>query len=236
MAAPKKKAAQGSKVTRRTTGTKQGGARRSTGGTKTGQGQAPKKAPVDAAAEEQKEALEPVTLIAGRGGFQLRAGGPKPDGSYEQPWELTFGKRGFIAADDETVDAVQKVLDGEWTDGSVGGRDFQRNASIARLQIIRHGLESPPIPAWDNLGSDSRVEIALEAGVLRTPAAIKKAIRYEKQSGDRTPKRAPDETTLGMLEALLGAQQAGVRVAGVDAGAAASAGGGGLLAGAQELG
>lgn len=226
------------KATRRVTGEKQGEGRPK-GGTQAPRG---KDAPVAEdvkARDEAARSLDPVTLISGRGGFQLKSGRQLPDGTHEQPWDLTFGRKGFVQADAETLEAVEKVLKGEWSDGPITGRDFQRNARIARLQIVRHGLETPPIPAWDDLASDSRVDVALAAGALRTPDAIAKAIRYEKQSPQRMiaggGARDQDEVTLAKLEALLGAQRTGVKVQGVDAGVAASAGGSILTAGATEL-
>lgn len=236
MAAAKKSAG----VTRRTTGKKRGEGTKSAG-TKTGRGQAPAQSAEAMAREEQKEQLEPVTLISGRGGFQLRCGGPRPDGTFEPEWHLQFGKKGFIVADDETLAAVEKVLAGEWSDGQVHGEVFRRNAKTARLQIIRHGMETPPIPAWEGLSSDSRVDVALQAGMLRTADAIKRAIRYENQSTERTAqlpakdRRDADPVTVAKLEALLMAQSAGVKVQGVDAGGAASAGASPLLAGPVEL-
>lgn len=216
-------------TTRRVTGQKRGQGT-AKGGTRTARGKAPEKAAETKARDAQAKQLEPVTLITGRGGFQLKVGGPLPDGSYEQPWDLTFGSRGFIEADAETVAAVEKVLAGEWSDRSVQGKDFQRNARTARLAIIRHGLETPPIPSWERLASDSRVDVALQSGLLDTQEKVAKAIRYEKQSKERTSQLPPDQrreedpVTLAKLEALLTAQRAGVQVAGVNAniGAAAS--------------
>lgn len=241
--APKKSASKKAAPTRRTVGQKSGqGTKRA--GTRTARGATPKPTPQTAAVEAQQEALEPVTLISGRGGFQLRCGGPLPDGTYEQEWGLVFGKKGFIVADDETLEAVKKVLAGEWTDRSVSGQQFLRNARIARLQIIKHGLETPPIPAWESSAPDSRVDIALMSGNLATADDIKKAIRYEKQSPERErpgqKPRQPEPVTLAKLEALLAAQEAGVKVAGVNpsvgAAASANATGSPLQAGAQELG
>ncbi len=230
-------------ATRRTVGQKQGEGIKSAG-TRTGRGQAPAPTPAEKAHEEQESQLAPVTLISGRGGFQLKVGGPLPDGSYEQPWDLTFGKKGFIVADERTVAAVEKVLAGEWSDRTVHGHVFQRNARTARLQIVKHGLELPPIPAWDDLAPDSRVDVALAAGMLKDEVSIKKALRYEHQADERTahlPKdrrREAEPVTVAKLEALLAAQAAGVTVQGVNPAVAAAASGGGaspLQAGATEL-
>lgn len=225
---------------RRTTGQKQGEGSVK-GGTKTARGRKPAQSSVAKAQEKQEQSLEPVTLITGRGGFQLISGGKDPEtGKWHEEWTLEFGRKGFIEGDDRTVAAVEAVLDGTWEDPSsprVSPKDFQRNGRMARLSIVRHGLELPPTPAWDSTASDSRVENALSAGFLATAEQVRKAIRYEKQSEDRTrslPKehrRGADPVTLNLLEALLPAVEAGVKVQGV--GAAASAGG--LQAGAQEL-
>lgn len=225
---------------RRTVGQKSGEGR-STTGTKTARGRSAATSPVQAAQDAQEKALDPITLVTGRGGFQLISGGKDPEtGKWHDDWTLEFGRKGFIEADERTVDAVQKVLAGEWEDPTsprVSPRDFQRNGRIAQLQVVKHGLEGPPIPSWDALASDSRVETARQAGLLSTDEQIRKALRYEKQSAERTramPKdrqRAADPVTVQLLEGLLAATNAGIKVQGV--GAAASAGV--LQAGAQEL-
>lgn len=225
---------------RRTTGQKRGEGT-AKGGTRTARGRKPAASAKQQAQQTQEKALEPVTLITGRGGFQLISGGKDPDtGQWHEEWTLEFGRKGFIEGDARTIDAVEKVLAGEWVDPSsprVSPKDFQRNGRIARLQVVKHGLETPPTPKWDHMAPDTRVERALEVGMLETPDQVRKAIRYEKQSAERTaslPKsqrRDAEPQTVALLEALLQALDAGVKVQGV--GAAASAGG--LQAGAQEL-
>ena len=229
-------------ATRRTVGDKAGQGR-PTSGTRTGRGRAPEAASVTKATRAQEKQLDPVTLICGSGAFQLRAGGPTTDGGWEEEWTLEFGKKGFIEADEESEAAVRKVLEGTWSDKKVGPKDFQRNGRAARLQIIKHGLEKPPVPAWEGNAEDSRVDIALQAGYLGSEEAIRAAIRYEKQSPERISadgkSREPSAVSIEKLEALLAAQKAGVKVAGAgrSVGAAASAGASSspLQAGAQGL-
>ena len=225
--------AKGKAPQRRMTGAKQGQSAPKSQGTASA-GRPAEKAPAQAAAEAAVTALDDVVHISGRGGFQLKAERVLPDGTFEDAVHLHFGKRGFIVADEETEAMVEQVLAGKWSDGRVTGKDFLRNARICGLQIIRHGLEKAPIPTWDSLAPDSRVDVALAGGFLSTPAKIAAAVRYEQQAPKRQPAREPEQVTLMKLKGLLDATAAGVKVEGVDAGGAASAGAP-LSAGAVEL-
>lgn len=134
--------------------------------------------------------------------FQLRAERVNVENGRDIPvsdWTLDFGTRGFIAADEATVEAVEKVLAGEWSDGRVNGIVFQRNARKAGLSIVVHGLANPPITTWDKLSADRVVRVAFEAGALDTPEKVAQAIRYENESPERTPAREPRQVVLDEL-------------------------------------
>lgn len=208
-------------------------------GTRGARGAKKKQSPDQLAAKDARQSLERVTHItcSRSGSFTLRAAVNKPNVPYEPEWTLNFGSRGFVVADEETVKAVEQVINGEWSDGFVSAHDFQRNARMAGLGIKTYGLESAPIPTFDTLSDDRAVAVAHEAGKLANADAVRSAIRYENESPQRQPKRDARPVVIGELEALLalyedkGSETASAPAASRGGAAPAT----GLTTGAQEL-
>lgn len=156
------------------------------------------------AEQKQSESTDPITYITARdtSSFQLRAGRDLPDGTSEPEWSIDF-ENGLAEATPEVLEAVEQVLAGTWQDRRVPGRVFATNARMVGLGIKKFGLEAPPFPTFDTLQEEQVMPVALASGVLGTEDAIKRAIRYEKQSGDRQPSRAVRTNLVKQLEAQL---------------------------------
>lgn len=181
------------------------GSRASGGGTRSARGEGPKASSEERAEKAAKSSLQRVTHItcSKSGSFQLRAEHNEPGEPYVEEWTLNFGDRGFVEASDEELDAVRKVLAGEWSDRRIGPKVFQNNARMVGLGIRTYGLEQPPIPSFDELSDDRAVRVAYDAGELRTADAVRAAIRYENESPERDPSREPRERVLKDLKDLL---------------------------------
>lgn len=212
-------------------------------GTRSARGEAPKASPDKKAEKAAKAGLDRVVHVtcARSGSFQLRQEVNEPNRPYQQEWTLRFGDRGFVEADEATLDAVRKVLDGKWSDELVGPETFQRNARMVGLGIKTYGLETAPIPSFDLLAEDRAVTVAYDAGALGSVDAVKAAIRYENESPEREPAREPRDMVLRQLKALLDTYEAkgsgGAPTATVtDTAGGAAPAGGGLPTGAQEIG
>lgn len=121
----------------------------------------------------------------------------------EPGWDLDFGSRGFIIADEKMEAAVWKILAGEWSDGRVDGETFRKNAERAGLRIVKYGLAQCPMPTWDVLEAEKVVAAAWTAGLLTTEAQVKDALRYEREAGEHEPAREPRERVIADLESVL---------------------------------
>lgn len=174
-------------------------------GTSTPKGGAPKPSATEAAVAAQEDSVDPTTWITcqGSGSFQLRAAFDKPDGTSDPEWTLEFNEAGLAEATPDDLAAVEQVLAGTWTDRRVAGRVFAENARMVGLGIKKFGLEAPPMATWDTLEENQVVPVAIAAGAIQTVEAVKRAIRYEKQSGERQPKRDPRASIVAQLEAQL---------------------------------
>lgn len=148
-------------------------------------------------------------IVCNQSEFQLRAERRLDGGGFQHEWTLKFRDGLRIAEDDNEIDAINKVLAGEWSDGQAGPKHFQRIGRLAGLGIIKHGLEGPPMETWEATAEQHRVAIAKAAGLLADPDRVVKAIRYEKQSPERTPEREPSALVIAQLEAELAVLRAG---------------------------
>lgn len=159
---------------------------------------------VKAAAIAQADDVDLHTfIVCNQSEFQLRAERQLPGGGFQHEWSLKFRDGLRIAEDPAEIEAVEKVLAGEWVDGSVSSKHFQRIGRLAGLGIIKHGLQSPPMATWEATADVHRVGIAKAAGLLDDGDAITAAIRYEKQSPDRKPEREASALVIAQLEAEL---------------------------------
>lgn len=180
-----------------------------------------------------------VHIVCRSSEFQLRAPRELQGGGFVSEWSLKFGDRGFKAGTDEEIEAVEKILNGEWTDGSVGSAHFQSLGRKNGLGIVTYGLELAPIPNWEGIADQHRVAFAKGAGFLDTQDQIAAAIRYEHESDQRNPPREPALVTIAHLEAELGMLQAHAPAQVAEAGSAPLADVDGdvpLVAGSVELG
>lgn len=142
-------------------------------------------------------------IVCNQSEFQLRAERQIPGGGYQHEWSLKFRDGLRVAEDDAEIEAIEKVLAGEWVDGNVSSKHFQRIGRMAGLGIIKHGLQAPPMDTWEGTADVHRVAIAKAAGLLGDADKITAAIRYEKQSPERKPEREPSALVLAQLEAEL---------------------------------
>lgn len=110
---------------------------------------------------------------------------------------------GRMLPTDEELEIAKQIIRGEYTDGHVPASHFQRIAKIARLQIVDTGFAAPPMVTWDSVDPAKVVDIAQSAGLLSDINSIKQALRYEKESEERTPSREVREVVVKNLQRLL---------------------------------
>lgn len=202
--APAKKSAAGR--TKRMVGQKQGEVE--TEATNVPKGGSAQPSTDEAAAEAQAKADDDRIWITATNtsSFQLVAEKRDANGNIVTPERtVTFGPTGLYECTegDEVHTAFEKVLSGQWSDAGVGGDHFQTIARMAGIGIKSFGLESSPFPNWDDANDDQVVGLGVAVGALSSADSVRKALRYEKQSLKRTPKRAIRESVVTQLEGLL---------------------------------